>query len=196
MNARKPALTLAAVALAATGLLTACGGSSRSSASASASSMASTSMAPSPSLAPTLAPSSAAPMVGGDPSTWTPVSITMNMNGTVLKLVKGQSAIFTDLPANDATNKIVVVAKKKGVVKISQQGTQGGSTTVAGLTGLKKGVTKVLVYDGDPKSKSAVVVMQFTVRVKKATPANIAAAANALAGAGAAASAAPSGSAQ
>ena len=95
------------------------------------------------------------PMVGGDPSTWTPVSITMDMNGSTVVLVKGQTAIFTDLPANDATNKIVVVAKKKGK-------------------------TKVTVYDGDPKSDTAIVVMQFTVQVKKATKANIEKAANAL----------------
>ena len=176
---KKRIASVAAIALTATALLAACGGSSESTTpSVSPTPSALPSLAPLPSAEPTMAVEP--PMVGGDPSTWTPVSITMDMNGSTVVLVKGQTAIFTDLPANDATNKIVVVAKKKGIVKVSQQGTEGDATMVAGLTGLKKGKTKVTVYDGDPKSDTAIVVMQFTVQVKKATKANIEKAANAL----------------
>ena len=120
------------------------------------------------------------PMVGGNPGTWTPLSISMDMNGSKVVLVKGQAAVFTDLPANDAENKIVVVAKKKGIVKVSQQRSDGSATMNAGLVGLKKGTTKITVYDGNPKSATAIVVMQFTVQVKKATKANIEKAAGAL----------------
>ena len=180
MTSRKALISLAAIAVASSALLAACGGSSETTATPSASPVVSSlpSFSALPSAEPTMA--SEPPMVGGDPSTWSPMNITMDMNGTTVKLIKGQTAIFTDLPANDATNKIVVVAKKKGIVKITQQGADGDAITVAGLTGLKKGKTKITVYDGDPKSKSAIVVMQFTVKVKKATPANIAAAADAL----------------
>ena len=176
---KKRIASVAAIALAATTLLAACGGSSESATpSTSPTPSALPSLAPLPSPEPSFAPEP--PMVGGDPSTWTPVSITMDMNGSKVVLVKGQTAIFTDLPANDADNKIVVVAKKKGIVKVSQQGTEGDATMVAGLTGLKKGTTKITVYDGDPKSDTAIIVMQFTVQVKKATKANIEKAANAL----------------
>ena len=178
---KKRIASIAAIALASGTLLAACGGSSDTATpSGSPTPSAVPSLAPLPSVEPTMAPEPEPPMVGGDPSTWTPVSITMDMNGSTVVLVKGQTAIFSDLPPNDATNKIVVVAKKKGIVKVSQQGTEGDATMVAGLTGLKKGKTKVIVYDGDPKSDTAIVVMQFNVRVKKATKANIEKAASAL----------------
>ena len=180
MKLRRP-LSLAVIALAATGLLAACGGSSDSTTSASASVSTLPSFSALPSEEPTMA--SEPPMVGGDPSTWSPLPITQDMNGTRVRLLVGQNANFIDLPANDATNTIVVVAKKKGIVKVTQQGAEGDAVTVAGLTGLKKGKTKITVYDGDPKSESASVVMQFTVVVRKATPANIEKAANALLGA-------------
>jgi hypothetical protein len=176
---KKRIASIAAIGLAASALLAACGGSSESTTpSASPTPSALPSLAPLPSPEPTIAPE--LPMVGGDPATWTPVSITMDMNGTNLVLVKGQAAVFTDLPANDATNVIVVRAKPKGVVKVSQQRTEGDAQFNAGLTALKKGKTTVTVYDGDPKSDTAIVVMQFTVQVKKATKANIEKAANAL----------------
>lgn len=96
-------------------------------------------------------------------------------------MLVGQTAIFTDLPESNADNLIVVVSSKKGVVKVTQQSPDG--TTFAGLTAKKKGKTTITVWDGKPNTKKAIVVMQFTVKVRKATPANIAKAQAAIAGA-------------
>jgi len=103
-------------------------------------------------------------LIGGDPSTWTPVSITQDMNGDKVKIVVGQAANFEDLPANTDGNKIVLRAKKKGVVDISQQ----TANSKAGFSGVAKGKTRITVWDGKPSEKSATVIMYIIVKVKKA----------------------------
>jgi hypothetical protein len=167
MRSTTKAITIATVGLAAAGLLAACGGSSGDAASGSTTPSAAV---PSTSLAPTAAPvaSPSGALVGGDPSTWTPVDITQSMNGTKVKLVVGQVAVFSDLPPNDATNTIVVRAKPKGVVTVTQQ----TANSNAGLQAVATGKTVVTVYDGLPKDSNTQVVMQFTVRVKLAPTAS------------------------
>ncbi len=161
MKARTSVIALAAIALISAPLLAACGGSD----SAESSSPAASSAAPSvvaPSVVPS--PSASEQIVGGDPSTWSPVQVTEEMNGEKVKIVVGQFANFEGLPANDADNKIVLRASKKGVVDISQQ----SETTKAGFQGVSKGRTKITVWDGKPNSKSASIIMYIIVKVKKA----------------------------
>lgn len=168
MKSKTRAITIASVGLAAAGLLAACGGSSETAASGSvaASSAVGT-------TAPTAAASPSASLVGGDPGTWSPVNITQNMNGTKVKIVVGQAAIFTDLPPNDATNTIIVRAKPKGVVQVTQQGITDGVSSNAGFVGIAPGKTTVTVYDGKPKDPGTQVIMKFTVRVKAAPAAGV-----------------------
>jgi hypothetical protein len=96
------------------------------------------------------------------------------MNGTKVKIVVGQAAIFTDLPANDAANTIVVRANPKGIVTVTQQSATGGSATNAGFVGVALGKTVVTVYDGKPKDPGTQVIMKFTVRVKAVPAAGVA----------------------
>jgi len=175
MGMSKSGIAVAAVGLTAAGMLAAC---------SSSSSDATSSPAASSSALPTSLPSAsvlASPsLVGGDPSTWTPVNITQADNGTKIKLVVGQNAIFTDLPQNDATNTIIVRAKPKGIVRVTQQTNDNGTATNAGLQAIATGKTIVTVYDGKPKDKNTQVVMQFTVRVKLAPPTGVSPAASAV----------------
>ncbi len=159
MKARTNVIALASIALLAAPVLAACGSSSTEETSASASASVE-SVAPTP----TPTPSETGPLVGGDPSTWTPVDVTQAMNGEKVKIVVGQVAIFSDLPAEDADNKIVLRAKKKGVVEI----TQATKNSNAGFSGLAPGRTRITVWDGKPKDKSAQVIMYIIVKVKEA----------------------------
>jgi hypothetical protein len=160
---------LAVACVAAATVLAACSGSSTSSETASAGTTALPSVSASASV-PAASPSSepTTPVIGGDPGTWSPVEITQDMNGQKVKIVVGQAAYFSDLPANDATNKIVLRAKPKGIVKVSQQGTKNGVEQAAGFVGLTKGKTTVTVYDGKPKDPNTQVVEVIKVKVKKA----------------------------
>lgn len=162
MKARSSVIALASIALISAPVLAACSGSSSDEATSPS---ASVSLAPS-SVAPSVvaSPAETGPLVGGDPSTWTPVSITQDMNGDKVKVVVGQFANFEDLPADDADNKIVLRAKKKGVVDLSQQ----SATSMAGFEAIAKGKTRITVWDGKPKSKSASIIMYIIVKVKKA----------------------------
>ena len=160
MNLGKRTVVASAALLATAGLLAACGGSS-SSGSAT------------PSVLPSSSPSTAA--VGTTPGTWAPISVTTASNGKRVHIVVGQAVVFDGLPANDKTNKIVLVAAKHGVVKLHQQSSAGGVVTKPGLTGLAPGKTRITVYDGDPKSKSATVVMYIHVNVTAASSASAAA---------------------
>ena len=162
MKARSSVIALASIALISAPVLAACSGSS-----SDESTSASPSMSAAPSLlAPSVTPSATetGPLVGGDPSTWTPVSITQDMNGDKVKIVVGQFANFDDLPAENADNKIVLRAKKKGVVDISQP----TANSKAGFQGVAKGKTRITVWDGKPSSKSASIIMYIMVKVKKA----------------------------
>lgn len=161
MKARTSVIALTAIALISAPVLAACGSSDSSESSSPAASSAAPSIV-APSVAPS--PSASDPLVGGDPSTWSPVQVTEEMNGDKVKIVVGQFAIFEGLPANDADNKIVLRAKKKGVVDITQQ----SDTSNAGFQGIAKGKTRITVWDGKPNSKDASIIMYIVVKVKKA----------------------------
>jgi hypothetical protein len=171
MARTKSVVPLAVACLTATALLAACSGSSSSGESSASGLPSPSAIASSAAALPSSEASPSAPVIGGDPGTWSPVAITQDMNGTKVKIVVGQAAYFSDLPANDATNTIILRAKPKGIVKISQQGTKNGVEQAAGFVGLKKGKTTVTVYDGKPKDPNTQVVMVIKVKVKNGQPA-------------------------
>lgn len=146
------ALAIAAIGTASIALLAGCSSSSTSSASdAGASSAASTSASES--------------MVGTDPSSWAPVEISPDQNGQVIELMVGQSATFLGLPADDASNRIVIESSNPLAVEPTQQGTEGGVTTAAGLTAVGTGASHILVFDGDPNDNGGEVINQYIVQV-------------------------------
>ena len=160
MKARSSVIVLASIALISAPVLAACSGSDTTETPTESASIAVPSSTPTPSPDP----SETTPVIGGDPSTWTPVDVTQDMNSEKVKIVVGQVAIFSDLPAEDADNKIVLRAKKKGVVDI----TQATATSNAGFSGLTKGKTRITVWDGKPKNKGASIIMYIVVKVNEA----------------------------
>lgn len=148
---------VSAVALGA-GVLAGCS----SSGSDEPSALSSTAVLPSTGVTASALPSAApsASVIGGDPSTWTPVDLSAANDGGKVKLVVGQNAVFTDLPPNG--KKVVVVrAKPKGVVTVTQQ----SDTNNAGLQAIAPGKATVNVWRGKPKAKNSKILYSFTVKV-------------------------------
>lgn len=145
---RSTALIAAVVALPL--VLAACGGSSTTEAT------------PSATAATASASASSTALAGGDPSTWAPVDLTQADNGSTLDWQVGQSAILTDLPADDATNNITVMSTNPTVVEPMQG---DGKTTNPGFTALAPGYAKIIVWDGYPADGDAQPIEQFTVQV-------------------------------
>jgi len=150
------ALAIAAVGALGVAVLAGCSSSSTSSA-ASASA-----------AAPSASAASASPsgsMVGTDPGTWSPVEISPDQNGQVIELKIGQNARFTGLPADDANNRIVIESSNPKAVEVHQQGTENGVTTVAGLTAVGLGASRIIVWDGDPNDNGGQILNQYVVQV-------------------------------
>lgn len=157
MNATRRLVALASIAVLATTVLAACGSSSDSASSSASSSEAPTSEAPSP---------SDTTLVGGDPSTWTPVEVTVDMNDTRQRLVEGQFVVFTDLPKGTKKKPITIVAKNDGIVDI----TQPTDTSNGGFQAASVGKTSVTVWKGKPGAKGSTVVLKIRVTVKPYDP--------------------------
>lgn len=104
-------------------------------------------------------------MVGGDPATWAPVEISPDQNGQYISLVLGQRATFTDLPADDANNRIVIESSNPKAVEPTQQGTTDGVTTTAGLTAVGLGASRIIVFNGDANDNGGEIVNQYIVQV-------------------------------
>jgi hypothetical protein len=155
---RKFAAGAAAAVLGIT-LLAACGSSAEETASSPAASE--TSESPSPVASPT----ESTPLVGGDPSTWSPVEITVADNDSRIRLVEGQFAVFTDLPVGEG-QKIYIVPSKDGIV----DATNPTKSTNGGLQAIAVGKTSVTVYQGKPNGKNSTVVMKIRVTVAEYVP--------------------------
>jgi len=149
------ALAIAAVGALGIAVLAGCSSSSSSSAEATASAAASAAASASPSGS----------MVGTDPSTWAPVEITPDQNGQIISLKVGQHATFLGLPADDSTNRIVIESSNPLAVEPTQQGTENGVTSVAGLTAVGMGASHILVWDGDPNDNGGQVLNQYIIQV-------------------------------
>lgn len=155
---RTTSTVLAIAAVGAVGIAVLAGCSSGSSSPAD-----STASAAAASAAPSSDPSGA--MVGTDPGTWAPVEITQDMNGQAISLVVGQNATFSGLPADDANNRIVIESSNPKAVEPTQQGTENGVTTVAGLTAVGPGASRIVVFDGDTNDNGGQVIAQYIVQV-------------------------------
>lgn len=112
------------------------------------------------------------PSLGGDPSTWTPVSVTPSSNGTVVTASLGQALVLTGFPATS------VVESSNTAVATVIQGTTTEATTVDGVTtpgvttnpGLQTlavGATLVVVLDGP--AGAAIPITRFVVQVSNAS---------------------------
>ena len=112
----------------------------------------------------------AAPITGGDPSTWTPVSVTPSSNNKVVKTVQGQSIVLNGFPVTS------VVESTNASVAVPIQGTIAEPTTVDGVTtpgattnpGLQTsdvGAALVIVRDGPNVSGAASPIATFIVQV-------------------------------
>jgi len=152
------ALALASAVALGAGILAGCSSSGSDQPSALSSTAALPSTGVTAQALPSAAPS--ASVIGGDPSTWTPVDLSQANDGGKVKLVVGQAALFTDLPPN-GKKKVIVRAKPKGVVTVTQQ----SDTTVAGLQAAAPGKVTVNVWQGQPKAKNAKILYSFTVKV-------------------------------
>lgn len=155
---RKIAAGAAAAVLGVT-LLAACGSSAEE--AASSPTAAETTQAPTPEVSPT----ETTPLVGGDPSTWSPVEITVADNDSRVRLVEGQFAVFTDLPVGEG-QKLFIVASKEGIVDT----TDPTKSTNGGLQAIAVGKTSVTVYQGKPDGKNSTVVMKIRVTVNEYVP--------------------------
>ena len=112
----------------------------------------------------------ATPITGGDPSTWTPVSVTPSSNNKVVKTVQGQSIVLNGFPATS------IVESTNASVAAPIQGTIAEPTTVDGVTtpgattnpGLQTsdvGAALVIVRDGPNVSGTASPITTFIVQV-------------------------------
>ena len=112
------------------------------------------------------------PMVlGGDPSTWTPVAVTPSSNGTVLSVPLGQALVLDGFPTTS------IVESSNTSVATPIQGTTAEATTVDGVTtpgattnpGLQTlavGATLVVVLDGP--AGTGTPITRFIVQVADA----------------------------
>lgn len=99
--------------------------------------------------------------VGGDPGTWTPLTITTADNGSTIDMVVGQVALFEDLPMNDGED-LNFVADPTGIVTIERaEGDPNGVSASPAVIAKAPGTTTVTVsYD-----EANQVVMAITVNV-------------------------------
>lgn len=151
INARK-SIAVVGVAAAAMLVLAACGGSSGGDAT------------PSQSTIPT--PSSSE-MVGGDPSTWAPVTVTQAQNGATFLVVPKQAGNFVDLPESK-TGYFVTSSDEAAVTAVSSTGPE----TVPGFQAVAVGTSTVTVWDKDPaEDDTALPILEVTIQVAENTPA-------------------------
>ncbi|MDD2857919.1 MAG: hypothetical protein PHU75_04505 [Candidatus Nanopelagicales bacterium] len=112
---------------------------------------------PAPSASATAKATAAAspPVVGGSPSTWTPVTLTRKDKGTSISLVKDQYVIFkgfaTKVKFTSSDAKVFVTVNAK---------TTGTSTSNPGGHAVGSGVAKVTAKNG------STVVATYTITVK------------------------------
>ena len=130
MRLNRTAVPAIALGLALTGCLAACSSSTPSS-------------APSATTASPTASQASPPIAGGDPSTWSPVRVTPDDDGSTQSLVVGQAVIFEGFQEGasfESSDPAVFTAT-------AAQG-DGESTTVAGGQALAAGTSEVIAKNG------------------------------------------------
>ncbi|MDO8731048.1 MAG: hypothetical protein Q7L55_00495 [Actinomycetota bacterium] len=106
------------------------------------SSYESSEVTPSVSTTPTVSESSDV-LVGGDPSTWSPVRITPDDDGSTQSLVVGQAVIFEGFQEG-----ATFASSDSAVFTATAAQGDGESTTVAGGQALAAGTSEVIAKDG------------------------------------------------
>ena len=101
------------------------------------------------------ASSSTGTMVGGSPSTWTPLMVHKRDKGTTITLVKDQAFVFHGFVA-----KVKFKSSNTKVVVVSDAKSTGTSTSAAGGRALATGTAKIIATNRN------VVVATYTVVVK------------------------------
>ena len=86
---------------------------------------------------------SASALVGGDPSTWSPVRVTADDDGSTQPLVVGQAVIFEGFPEG-----AIFESSDPSVFTATAAQGDGESGTVAGGQALGAGISEVIVKDG------------------------------------------------
>jgi ABC-type Fe3+-hydroxamate transport system substrate-binding protein len=157
MTTTRRLVALGSVAILATTVLAACSSDSSSESSSPAAESSMTSETPEP---------TDTTIVGGDPSTWSPVEVTTDMNDSRVRIVVGQFVLFTDLPEGTKKKPITLTAFNDGVVELSQP----TDTTNAGFQAIGEGKTSVTVWQGKPDAKGSKVIMKIRVTVKPYDP--------------------------
>ena len=154
---RMRAMTMGGALLATTALLAACGGGDSTSEPAASAPGAASMAASAP--AASAEPSG---LVGGDPSTWSPVQVTMDMNGQVIDLVVGQAVLFPDLPEVENLN---IETSDPAVIEAFLPTDDGTMQTAAGLRAVGVGASHVILVDGFPADGPAEPIAQFVFQV-------------------------------
>lgn len=145
-------LALAGAALAAVAL-TGCSSSSSSDASTPAP-PAPASSAPAASQEPSADPSSS--LVGGDPSTWSPLVLDATTQSATL--VVGQAGVFNSLP--EGAN-VTIVTSDPAILSVSQAG-EGSN---AGIQAVAPGSATLTIEDGFAADQGATVLVTIPVTV-------------------------------
>lgn len=107
-------------------------------------------------------PAASDAMVGGDPSTWAPVEVTMDMNGQVIPLKVGQAVNFVDLPELPNLN---ILNSNSAAIEVALPTDGGGVQTGAGAQAVGPGASHVIIGDGFPADGPFEPVAQFIFQV-------------------------------
>ena len=107
-------------------------------------------------------PSASEQMVGGDPSTWSPVQVTMDMNGQVIGLKVGQAVNFVDIPELANLN---IMNSNPAAIEVALPTDEGGVQTIAGARAVGAGASHVIIGDGFPADGPFEPVAQFIFQV-------------------------------
>ena len=98
---------------------------------------------------------SATGLIGGSPSTWTPITVKKAAKGSTIKLVKDQAFIF-----HGFVDKVKFKSSNPKIITVSDAKTTGSSTSRAGGRAVAPGTAKVTAMNGKT------VVATYTFEVK------------------------------
>lgn len=138
---------MGALAVTAALMLSACGGTATSNTPTNAPANSSTATAD----------DTGSSLVGGDPGTWTPVTIGPDDNNSTIDLVPGQVALFEGLPG-DGT--VTVQTSDAAIAEALQPTDDNGVVTTAGVRAMAAGSATVVVQDSTGQA-----VIEVTINV-------------------------------
>jgi len=120
--------------------------------------------------APTLdsAASSSSSAVGGNPGTWTPLTITASDNGKAIVMVPDQVALLEGLPMNDGEDLNVDVTDESVATFERAEGDSSKVNTAPAIIAKAPGTTDVVfTYDEQGDTSGANVAFKVTITVKE-----------------------------